>query len=298
MDTETIRLVVEVSRLGSFAAAARTHNVDPSSVSRIISQAERELGIRIFQRTTRRLSLTESGERFVERMKDMLEDYDRTREELQGERAQLSGTVRLTTSVAYGHTRLIPLLGRFQETFPELRLELMLSDDKLDLVRERIDFAIRLGPFVEGELVCSRLCSTRYRVCASPGYLATAPALEKPADLADHQSLLFALGDFRSRWLFRSVEGSTIEVPVKGRLVISNALSLRSAAISGLGPVLLADWLIRDDIATGRLVELFPAYEVTATTFETAAWIVYSSRAYMPARVRRTIDFLRSHLSK
>ncbi|MBX2806370.1 MAG: LysR family transcriptional regulator [Hyphomicrobiales bacterium] len=296
MDTETIRLVLDVSRSGSFAAAARAHGLDPSSVSRTVSQAERELGIRIFQRTTRNFSPTEAGERLLERLGPLLDEFDRTRADIRSEQSQLNGMVRLTASVAYGHTCILPLLEKFREDFPELRLELILTDDKLDLVRERIDIAVRLGPFVEGDVICSKLCGTQYRVCASPAYLARAPALKKPADLTNHAALLFALGGFRTRWMFKRDNKRITEISVEGSFIISNALSLHAAARSGLGPVLLADWLIGDDIEQGRLIDVFPDYDVTATTFETAAWIVYPSRSYVPARVRKTIDFLRMQL--
>jgi DNA-binding transcriptional LysR family regulator len=111
-------------------------------------------------------------------------------------------------------------------------------------------------------------------------------------------SLLFALPEFRRSWLFRDTKGIVDEVPVRGDMVISNALALRDCAIAGLGPALLADWLIDEDIAAGRLVHLFPDYQAAATTFETAAFMLYPSRAFLPNKVRVTIDFLRRHLGR
>jgi len=298
MDIDTLKLLLEVSRLGSFAAAARARDVDPSWISRIVAQAEHELNIRIFHRTTRRLSLTEAGEAFVRRISAMIDEYDRAVDAARDGQTHVSGTVRITASVAFGQACLLPLLGTFQQTFPQLRIELLLSDANLDFVRDRLDLAIRLGPSLDGDFICSKLYNTRYRVCASPDYLEQAPPLKIPQDLTQHQSLLFNLGDFQNRWIFRGADMRLLEVPVQGNIVISNALCLRQAALDGLGPVLLADWLVGHDIEAGTLVDVFPAHEVTATTFDTAAWLIYERCAFLPARVRRTVNFFRDHVRK
>ncbi len=293
MDISTIKLILDVARLESLAGVARARGVDPSSVSRSLAQAEAALGVRLFQRTTRRLTLTEAGSTFVRRMAPVVDEYDRGVEDVRGSMSRIDGTIRLTTSVAYGQTCVVPLLPLLRDRFPNLKLELHLSDTNLDLVEHRVDLAIRLGPSVTGDVVCAKLRDTRYRVCASPAYLDRSPELRCPSDLEDHSSLLFSLDDYRTRWIFRDEEGRTNEVPVHGQIVISSALGLREAALAGLGPVLLADWLIDNDIGAGRLVDLFPTYDVTATSFETAAWIVYPSRSFLPRRVRAVIDFFR-----
>jgi DNA-binding transcriptional LysR family regulator len=204
------------------------------------------------------------------------------------------GALRLTASVAFGETCLSPLVPAFRDAYPELRLELIFTDQNVDLVAEQIDLAIRLAPVIEGDLVCAKLFDTRYRVCASPGYLAKQPALTKPSDLETHDALLFALPGYRTRWLFRDRDGRTRDVRVTGSVITSNALTLRQNMLHGLGPALLADWLIDDDIREGRCTDLFPEYQVTATSFDTAAWLVYPSRRFLPEKVRCMIDFLRA----
>lgn len=297
MDIQTIKLLLDVAQRKSLAAVARAQGFDPSWVSRTVAQAEHDLGFRLFHRTTRHLALTESGEAFLRRMAGVVEEYDRAAEEARGAQAEISGTVRVTASVAFGNARLVPLVGVFRQKFPLLRLELALSDTVLDLAKDRIDIAIRLGPTVEGDVICSKLLDTRYRVCASVDYVASSPHLRRPGDLSHHRCLLFSLEPYRTRWLFRNSRGRITETPVKGDFVASNALALKAAALDGHGPALLADWLIEDDISAGRLIDLFPNHDVAATTFETAAWIVYPSKTFLPARVRETIDFLRSHLT-
>lgn len=296
MDIAGLRILVDVARHGSFAAAARQHDLDPSSVSRAIAVLEQGLGIRLFQRSTRRLSLTEAGQTYLARVEAVVAELDRARDEAQAVSAAPSGLLRLTASVAFGQVCIVPLLGRLHADFPALRLELLLSDANLDLVGEGIDLAVRLAPEVSVDLVRARLMETRYRVCAASSYLQGAPRLAQPADLAAHRCVLFTLPGFRSRWLFRDADGAIVEVPVAGDVTISNALALRDAALAGLGPALLADWLVDRELAAGRLVDVFPDHRVTATTFDTAAWLVYPSRSFLPHKVRAAVDFLRRHL--
>ncbi len=295
MDVETLRILLEVARRGSFAAVARDRNLDPSSISRIVSSTEGSLGFRVFQRTTRRLKLTIEGERYLSRIASVVNELDRARDEALAVNQSPTGTLRLTTSVAFGQVWLVPLLPRFRSRFPQLRLELQLSDTNLDLVSERIDLAIRLAPRITADLERIKLFNTCYRVCASSDYLRDAAALKKPDDLENHRCLLFDLPDFRSIWKFRSPTEGRQDISVDGDIIISNALSLRDCALAGLGPALLADWLIDDDLAACRLQDVFPTYDVTATEFRTAAWMVYPSRRFLPQKVRVMVKFLQEH---
>lgn len=297
MDFEAVDLFLEVARRGSFAETARTRGVDPSSISRTIAGIETELGVRLFQRTTRRFALTEAGALWRARMEPLMEEVRRATAEASNTRAAPEGRLRLTASVALGVRRIAPLLPAFRKAFPALALDCQFTDANLDLVAERIDLAIRLAPAIEGDLVATRLFNTRYHVVASPHYLKTAPPLRAPDDLAGHRCLLLALPAFRARWLFKDAQGSVEEVAVDGDVVISSPLALRTAALAGLGPALLADLIIDEDLAAGRLVDLFPKHRAAATTFDTGAWAVYPSRAYLPGKVRAAIDFFRKELA-
>ncbi len=295
MEIASLRMLVAVSRHGSFAAAARAMDVDPSAVSRIVAGVEAELGLRVFQRTTRRLSVTEEGARYLQSIAPVLDELDQARDRAVAARVRPSGTVRLTASVAFGHECIVPHLGAFRDALPGLKLDLILTDQNVDLVERHIDLAVRLAPAPEGDLISTRLMGTRYRACAAPAYLERAGRPGVPTDLSDHDCLRYDLPGFRSRWLFRD-GGRVTEVPVGGTFVISNALALRRAALEGVGVALLAEHFAGQALAAGDLVDLFPAHEVTATAFETGAWILYPSRAYLPAKVRATIDFLKAHV--
>jgi DNA-binding transcriptional LysR family regulator len=296
MDTRDLALFAETARLGSFAAVAKQRGLDPSAVSRAIAGLETELGLRLFQRSTRRLSLTEAGDSYLARALPLIEELARIGTEARAAQSLPSGTLRLTASVTFGQARIVPLLAGFRARYPQIALECLFTDANLDLVADRIDLGVRLAPAVEGDVVAARLMDTRYRVVASSGYLAGAAPLQRPADLDRHRVLMFTLRPFRTRWLFRDTAGGVGEQPVRGDIVLSPAGTLREAAIAGMGPALLPDWLVDGDIAAGRLVRCLSAWDATATTFDTGAWLVYPSRSFLPAKVRAMIDYLRETL--
>ena len=291
-----MRIFVEVARRGSFAAVARDRDVDPSSVSRAVAQLEDDLGVRLFQRSTRRVALTEVGEIYLARATTLVEELADARDEARGISAGPAGTLRLTAAVSFGNTVLTPLLPEFRDRYPAVKLELLLTDTVLDLVAERVDLAIRLGHRFDADFVATKLFDTQYRVCANPAYLNNKKAPLVPEELQQHSCLLLALPDYRSRWLFRDQQGAVQVVPIHGDVTILSTLALRACALMGMGPALLPNWLVDEDIATGRLVDLYPDYRVAATDFDTATWLLYPSRTYLPNKVRVMIDFLKQQL--
>lgn len=291
-----LHIFVEVMRLGSFAAVARDRNLDPSSVSRTIAALEKELGVRLFQRTTRRLSPTEAGTVYFERIEPLVEEMQQAIDIALDTAGQPKGTLRVTASVSFGQTCIVPLLPDFGARYPDLAVDLLLTDAVVDVFAERIDLAIRLGLLTDSTLVAQQLMRTRYRVCASPQYLQRCGQPQQPDDIEHHNSLLFPLPGFRSRWIFKNRDGVTREVPVRGRTIISNAIALQQCAIAGMGLSLLPNWLIDEDLQAGTLIDVFPTYEVTATDFNTAAWLLYPSRTYVPLKVRAFVEFLKQSM--
>jgi DNA-binding transcriptional LysR family regulator len=298
MNLDTLDLFVEVARKRSFAAVAKKRNVDPSSVSRAIADLEAELGLRLFQRTTRTMTLTEAGDVYLSRIEPLTEEIARAREAALQVTGQPRGLLRITASVTFGQMCIMPLLGDFRALYPHLKVECLFTDANLDLVADRIDLAVRLAPIVRGDLIVSKLMDTRYRVVASPAYLASRPPVGRPSDLSAHKVLFFNLKAFRNRWLFRDAAGHVESVPIDGDITLAPAGSLLAAAIDGLGPALLPDWLIENAIGRGELVDVLPEHRAAATTFDTAAWLVYPSRAFVPRKVRAMVDFLRVRLAK
>lgn len=296
MHLDALGLFLSVVRQGSFAATAKERGVDPSSVSRAIADLEAELGVRLFQRSTRRMALTEAGQAYFARVEPLVEELARAAAAAADAGGNPRGTLRMTASVSFGQTMIVPLLRDFRALYPHLKLECAFTDDNIDLVAERIDLAIRLAPMVEGDLIAAKLMDTRYRVVASPDYLAAAPLLRTPDDLRHHRCLMFNIRAFQTRWLFRDAAGIVTEVPIDGDIAMNPGGALCDLALNGLGPALLPEWLVDRHIAAGRLVWAFPEFAATATTFDTGAWILYPSRSYLPGKVRAMIDFLKERL--
>ena len=304
METQALQLFIDVTAAGSFAAAARRHNIDPSSVSRTIAALEEELQIRLFQRSTRKLALTEAGSRYYQRCKPLLESLNEAQEEAQTLTHTPSGTLRMTASVAFGQECLIPHLERFQKDYPDIHLDLQLTDKNLDLYAEDIDLACRLTPEFESNLIGTKLFDTQYYVVASPKYLKQQKVqlkalqnkncFEKPEDLSTASCLTFNLPEYKTLWKFRDKQGQDTEVPIQSKLSISSILGLRRCTVNGLGPTLLADWVVKKELKSGELVNLFPQYQATATDFQTAAWLLFPSRKYVPTKTRVMVDFLKT----
>ena len=289
-----LKCLTDVAHEGSFAAVARKRGVDPSIISRTIASLEAELGFRVFDRTTRRLNLTEAGSIYLERSRMLVGELDAARQEAGDALTKPSGLVRITTSTAFGTHWLTPRLRTFMEAYPDIAVEALLTDAVVDIAAERIDLAVRLAVRPQGELVATKLIDTRYHVVASPGYMEREGPLQQPSDLATRQCLLLTLPGYRSRWSLRDAD-IVEEVAVKGRLAISSPTAIRGAALDGMGPALLADWMVQEDLRQGTLMDLLPDWEATAAAFDTAAWLLYPSRDYVPAKVRALIDFLRQN---
>lgn len=296
MDTEDLTLFLDVAAAGSFVGAARQRDLDPSLVSRTIARLETRLGARLFHRTTRSLSLTDAGERFAPRARQLIEDVESAEAAIRQGAETVAGTVRLTASVAFAEKIVVPALPCLLACHPDLRVQLIASDSNLDLAAQGIDLAIRLAPRPEGPYVVSRLCRTRYRVVAAPDWV-NRHLVTHPDDLRDLPCLCPYVPDFRSHWRFRNSAGEDTTVPVSGA-VEASALNLLTLAEHGMGPALLPDWLVDTALASKTLVHILPEFEVTATDFETSAWLLYPSRLHLPLKTRTVIDHLRETVGK
>ena len=296
MNINSINMFIAVAKEGRFATIARHFNIDPSLVSRTISNLESELGFRLFHRTTRKIALTEAGRLYFSRAVAAVEELEQAQDEAHAISSGPHGTLRLSVSVAYGQKCIIPLLSKFRAELPDIHLELLISDENLDLVSNRIDLAIRLAPTINTDVICAKLHQTKYRVAASPEYIKSSPKILYPIDIDQHNLILSTLEEYKNSWLFKNKKGEVIKIPVKANLNISNALAIQEAALNGLGIALIADWMIDEDLKNGKCIDIFPNYEVAATSFETAAWMIYSNRKFLPMKVRATIDFLTTHL--
>ncbi|UXV18036.1 LysR family transcriptional regulator [Pseudomonas fluorescens] len=298
MDTSHLALFVETAQKGSFAAAARSFDIDPSAVTRAVTTLEKSLGLRLLERTTRRVALTEAGKIYYEHARKLLQDLAHASDQARDVVGSPAGIVRVTASVTFGYRVLIPLLPALRESFPEIEVDLLLSDTLVDLVGEGVDIALRLRQPTDTSMIGTRLAKIRYHVCASPEYLNRHGRPIQPSELAVHNCLRCSVHGHLSPWKFRDASGRVQEVSVDGWLVVSNSLAMHRAALDHQGPALLADWIVKEDLAAGKLINLFPNIEATPTDFDNVLWLLYTSRVYVPKRVRAFIEFMKDKIGE
>jgi len=298
MDLETLELFVEVMEKGSFAGAARSRNIDPSSVSRTIAKLERELSVRLFQRTTRKLQPTEAGAIYYDRIAPIIDEIELAKQMATDLGTTPRGTLRFTASTVFSSQKIVPILPEFARRFPSLKMEIILSDSYLDLIAERIDLALRLGTLQDSSYIVRKLRGMEFYVCASPNYLQKYGWPNDPLQIKDLNCLLFPRQGNNLNWLFKDPRGKIIEIPIKGQYLLTNSLAIKQCAIAGMGLTLLPDWLVSEEIKSGSLVRLFPNYEVTTTDQPSAIWLLYPSRNYLPLKTQVFIDYLAEKLGQ
>ena len=273
---------------------ARERNIAPSSVSRAISSLENELGVKLFQRTTRQLSPTEAGVNYYHRVEHLVEELVHAGQLVADSDEQPKGNLRITAPVTFGQILLTPHLPRFMERWPEVSVNLMLSDATVDLVNDRIDIALRLGRLPDSSYAARKLGPMHMVVCAAPAYLERYGHPNHPEELAHHNCLRLPLAGYRTRWIFRRRGEKAFGVDVHGRCTISNVAALADCAIGGMGIVLLPVWSVADALSDGRLTALCADWQVTATDFEAAVWMLYPSKEYLPLKTLAMMEFISS----
>lgn len=279
---------VRIVEAGSFVAAAERVGLSTSSLSRQITELEQHLGVRLLNRTTRRLSLTESGQSYYERCVTLLADVQEA-EAIAGQAAaQPRGTVRLTCSHNMAEKRVAPAIAAFVARYPDVKFDLVIADRIVDLVDEGFDLAIRVGQVGSDRLVARRLGSMQLLLCAAPAYLARHGAPRTPQELTGHNALSYAYAGTPRVWRFTDAAGTLLEVRVAGSLHANSGDALRSAAEAGLGLICEPDFLVGDALRDGRLVHLLPEYQGPGGDI----WAVYPSRRHLSLKVRLFVDHI------
>jgi DNA-binding transcriptional LysR family regulator len=279
---------VAVVEAGSFVGAADATGLSKAAVSRHVAELEQRLGARLLHRTTRRLSLTDDGQLFFTRAKEMLAAIDEAESEISSRSGEPSGLLRINAPLTFGVLHLAPLWGRFAQLYPKVSLDIELSDRVVDLVEEGYDLAVRITNLPNSQLVSRRLASTRMVACASPPYLALHGTPTHPRDLAQHEVISYSYWAARNEWTFTAPDDSLVTVRTHARIHANNGDTCRAAALDHQGIILQPDFLVADDLRRGDLVELLPTYR--AMTLGIHA--VYPSRKHLPIKTRRLVDFL------
>ncbi len=279
------RTVVE---LGSFAAAARKLNLSPAAISKNVGELEAHLSARLINRTTRRMSLTEAGTLYFERVAQLLDDLEEADATLQAIQDKPSGMLRVSAPVTVTLVGLSEKIPKFLTRYPDLTLDLRLDDRRVNLVEEGFDVALRGSDNLEDSgLIARKLMIMDHVICAAPSYFEQYGRPTRPEDLAQHNCIQFTHSDHATQWTFG--QGSrTIKVPVRGRYKVSSSLAIRDALCSGFGISLVPRLYVAEDLASGRLCTALDGW----TPNETGLYAVYPSRRYVMPKVRVFLDFL------
>jgi DNA-binding transcriptional LysR family regulator len=284
-----MEVFVQVVELGGFSHAARHCGMTQSAVSKLVSRLEARLGTRLLNRSTRRLDLTAEGCAFYERATAILSDIDEAERQV-GRGEQPVGRIRLNASASYAVHVLEPILPAFFERYPEITLDLVLTDAVIDLLAERTDVVVRAGPLKDSSLVARKLGDTPFLLVASPGYLERAGTPRRPAELERHTRIGFGYPREIEGWRFVE-DGAPVQACPAAQVLASDGEAIRRLALNGLGLARLAAFTVRDDIAAGRLVPLLE--ERRAADDRESFHAVYTGQGGpLPARVRALLQFL------
>jgi len=272
---------------GSFVQAADALAMSKPAVSRHVAELEQRLGVRLLQRTTRKLSLTEEGRLFYGRCKTVLADVEVAEEEITAKSVAVKGLVRVNVPISFGLWELAPLWPDFMTKFPDVELDITFADRMVDLVEEGYDLAVRIARLPNSSLVSRKLASTRLVLCASPGYLKKHGKPKHPSELANHTVLSYSLLATGDNWNFNGPEGA-VSVTVKPIMRTNSGDTCIAAARKHKGVVLQPSFMVNSDLQSGALVELMPSYR----SIEFGIFAVYPTRQYVSPKVRALIDFL------
>ena len=283
-----MEVFARVVELGGFSAAARALRMTPSAISKLVGRLESRLGARLVNRSTRKLQFTPEGRLFYDRSIRLLADMDEVERSV-AEAEIPSGKIRVSANVPVGRQFLLPIVPAFLETYPKLSLEISLTDQVIDLLEQRTDVALRSGPLKSSQLIARKLGAARMIIVGSPDYFARCGVPKTPGDLARHNRLSFNYARMSKGWPFID-DGVERTIPPSGNVQVSDGDALRTLALSGVGLVRLASFLVRDDIAANRLVPVLEAYNPGDIDELHAVYL--GQGGLLPIRIRVFLDFL------
>jgi DNA-binding transcriptional LysR family regulator len=293
-----LKAFVAVAESGGFSKAARRLGVATSSVTRMADALEASLGTALLTRSTRQVTLTDTGQAYLEQVARVLADLDEADDSVADTGAEPVGPLRVSLPVTYARLCLGPHVANFLHAHPRVSLDLVLSDAMLDLASERIDVAVRIGvPIAEPNLVVRRLGEHHRFVVASHDYIARAGVPTVPQDLAEHQCLRFSYQPGPQRWAFVQQGKPDEHVEVGGRLRVNNSDVLREAVLGGLGIALLPQWLIGNDVRSGRLLRLLEGWDVNPQQESVCVYAAYLPNRRHSRKVQTLLEFLQLHVA-
>ncbi|MFQ5625708.1 MAG: LysR family transcriptional regulator [Methyloligellaceae bacterium] len=285
MPTGDLEIFARVVTAGNMSAAGREMGLSPAVVSKRISHLEERLGARLFARTTRQLTLTESGQGFYDRVVNILAGIEEAEAYVTRRNTIPRGTLKVSAPTAFGRMHIAPFMAEFLEQYPDMRLDLELSDDMVDIVGEGFDAAIRIGELEDSSLVARKLAPSRRFICAAPNYLSKVGQPQSLSDLAKYNCLTAAAQEV---WRLEGPDGP-VSIRVNGNIRTNSSEVVRESVIAGLGIALRSTWDVGLELKSGRLKIIMPEYHESPRV---AVYAVYPCRQFIPSKLRVFIDYL------
>jgi DNA-binding transcriptional LysR family regulator len=293
---DAMTVAVTVQELGSLSAAARRLRMPLPTVSRKVSDLEAHLNARLFNRSTRRLTLTDAGETYIAACKRILEDVRETEHTVSGEFSTPRGELVISAPIVFGRIHVLPVIAAFFHAYPEVTVRLSLSDRMVGLLEDHVDLALRIGELEDSRLIATRCGSTRRVVCGSPEYFSQHGTPKHPTDLASHAAVIFETVTSSNAWVF-AADRSDIAVSMRRQLIVNTSEAAIDAAIAGVGVTRVLSYQVEHAIKVGTLVAVLKRFEPNSLPIS----LVHDNQRRVPLKVRAFLDFaaprLRARLS-
>lgn len=288
----TLRSFVSAVQQGSLSGAGRLLGSSPASVSRHITSLEEQLGTQLLKRSSRNLALTEAGELYYNQVEQILQQLGEANRSVNQLQTRPEGVLRVHTRLLVGQLVIMPALPEFLALYPNIRIDIVLSNNIAQVMDQGIDLDIRIGKLEDSSLIARKLVGSERVAVATPDYLGDKPPIYAPQDLRNHNCLTYRINLGTPVWRFMDAEKRIEEVPVRGSVQTDNGYSLVQLAKAGVGIALLPDWSVHREIADGRLVRLLPGYKVSHVDFENGVYAVFPASRQTSVKLRLFVDFL------
>ena len=291
---QTLGSFINAVQQGSLSGAGRMLGCSPASVSRHITALEDQLGTQLLKRSSRNLALTEAGELYYSQVEQVLQQLSEANRSISQLHTKPQGVLKVHARMLVGQLMILPHLPEFLAHYPDITVDLVLSNNIAPVMEQGTDVDIRIGRLEDSSLIARKLVSSERIACATPTYLEKHPGLEHPSDLKNHNCLTYRINLGTPVWRFMDADRRVEEVPIKGNFQSDFGYALLEMVRSGVGIGLLPDWSVHRDLAEGRLVRIFPEYKVSHIDFENGVYAVFPKSRRTSVKLRMFIDFLTS----
>jgi len=293
LKTEEMQAFIQIVNSGTITAAAGQLQLAKSAVSRRLSELEEQLGVELFHRTTRKLSLTDSGRVFYERCVQILDDLTEAEHSVSESHREIRGKIKIAVPLTFGVMHLGPAIIDFQRQHPDISFDIDFNDREVDLIQEGFDVGIRIADLKDSSLIARKLAEISLQVCASPAYLLEHGEPQTPEDLQEHACITYSYLEHPDLWSFHDKAGKQVSVKVNNSMSANNGLFMLDAATAGLGVIRHPAFIAYEEIAAGKLVPVLQEYAAESVN----AYAIYPPTRHLSQRVRQFVDFLAERFS-